>query len=114
MTYSDIPDDENGDVLRRMQARGEDLSLARIFNFSLVFPTESRAQGFVAKAREMGLDATLEDETTDEGLFDVTVDTVMVPVHAEIGNFERALEIIAEGFDGRNDGWGCYIPYGDT
>lgn len=45
-----IPDDENGDVLRRMLDDGDDLTLARPIDFFHVFAEESDAQDFAAAA----------------------------------------------------------------
>jgi hypothetical protein len=42
-----FPEDENGDVLRRMQANGDDLSKARDIDFSVVFHDEAAAKRFV-------------------------------------------------------------------
>jgi hypothetical protein len=50
----EFPDDENGDVLRRMAANGDDLSLPRNIDFTVVFPIESTAQQFAKHFHELG------------------------------------------------------------
>ncbi len=43
-----FPDDENGDVLRLMQANGDDLDAPRDINFAFLFETQSEAERFAA------------------------------------------------------------------
>jgi hypothetical protein len=40
------PDDDNGDVLRRLEKQGDDLTRPRNIDFSVVFPVESAAKQF--------------------------------------------------------------------
>jgi hypothetical protein len=43
-----FPDDANGDVLRRMEAGGDDLTRPRNIDFAVVFADESSAEKFVS------------------------------------------------------------------
>ena len=43
---SEFPDDENGDVLRRMLRNGDDCTKPRDIDFSVVFPSDSAAVKF--------------------------------------------------------------------
>lgn len=54
-----FPDDENGDVLRRMERDGDDLNISRDIDFSVVFPREAEAEEFVMQIRELGVKASL-------------------------------------------------------
>ncbi len=40
------PDDDNGDVLRRLEATGDDLTLPRNIDFIVAFPDENAAERF--------------------------------------------------------------------
>jgi hypothetical protein len=103
------PDDDNGDVLRRMEAEGDNLSLPRNIDFTVVFPDESAAERFAGHFREQGFTASVEHaETVKELPWDVIVVKYMVPSHQEIGDFETALQEVAGTLGGRNDGWGCF------
>ncbi|MGC2615598.1 MAG: ribonuclease E inhibitor RraB [Terracidiphilus sp.] len=67
----EFPDDENGDVLRRMAANGNDLSLPRNIDFTVVFPNESTAQRFTtprsaARAAENFSICPLPEDAFDE------------------------------------------------
>ena len=46
-----FPNDENGDVLRRMQANGDDLSKPRGIEFEFIFATEQKAKDFASDVR---------------------------------------------------------------
>ena len=102
-------DPENADVLRRMVQDGDDLSIARDIDFSVVFPTEDSATKFSDIFRVQGLSAKVEEANCAPGLpWDVVVVRNMVPTNAAISAFELHLQEAATPFDGRNDGWGCF------
>lgn len=44
-----FPDDENGDVLRRMERNGDDLNISRNIDFSVVFPSEAEGDEFAKR-----------------------------------------------------------------
>jgi hypothetical protein len=103
------PDDDNGDALRRMEAEGDNLSLARNVDFTMVFPEERAAERFAEHFREQGYAASVEfAETVKELPWDVVVVKHLTPSHQEIGDFETTLQEVADPFGGRNDGWGCF------
>jgi len=56
---SQFPNDENGDVLRRMAAQGIDLVSPRIVDFDHCFPGEAAARGFLAAVKQTVLEARL-------------------------------------------------------
>jgi hypothetical protein len=104
----EFPNDENGDVLRRMQAEGDDLSLPRDVDFTVVFPDENAAEAFANEFRRSGHRVEFEGTETAENLpRDVLVVRNMVPTHKAITEFEQQLEVVASQHGGRNDGWGC-------
>jgi hypothetical protein len=49
-----LPDDENGDVLRRMVAKGDDLTRPRNIDFSVLFADEGSAEKFAEHFRSLG------------------------------------------------------------
>jgi hypothetical protein len=107
-TLDELPDDENGDVLRRMLHGGDDLTKARDIDFSVIFPTKSAAEEFADRFRRSGLKVTIHEwDGYREQPWDVTVTRHMLPSHAEITRMEETLEQSATPLGGRNDGWGC-------
>ncbi len=108
------PDDENGDVLRRMIARGDDLSRPRIVDFAHVFATETAARAFAAQAEAEGLFAVVElTETAPDMPWDVVVEHPLAPSHAAVTTLELRLAEMAERLGGHADGWGCESVIGD-
>jgi len=107
-TTDTFPDDENGDVLRRMQESGDDLTIAREIDFSVVFPSEDAAIAFAVHLLRNGQKVSLAEPKTDDDLpWEVTVHPRFVPTHAAITAYEELLARDAAEFNGRNDGWGC-------
>jgi hypothetical protein len=72
----ELPHDENGDILRRIQRNGDDLTKAR---YSKCVP---------------------------ELPWDVVVVKHMAPSHNGISEFEEFLDELASPLKGRNDEWG--------
>ena len=108
-TEWNFPNDENGDVLRRMHQDGDDLTKARDIEFTVVFPDEASAQSFADLHNVKGLVTSLARGNCDPELpWDVVVTKNMVPTHQSITAFEATLQIAAKEFGGRNGGWGCF------
>ncbi len=102
-------DDENSDVLRRLEAQGDDLIRPRNIDFTVVFPEESAAEHFAWHFRKQGYAVSVEfAETVKELPWDVVVVRHVTPSLREIGDFEAALQGVARKLGGRNDGWGCF------
>ena len=104
-----FPEDENGAVLRRMHEQGDDLTVARDIDFSVVFATQEAAQTFATRFALLGYTVSVElGNCVPELPWDVRVSKHMVPNHVAIGEFESELEQVATILGGRNDGWGCF------
>ncbi|MGA3081867.1 MAG: ribonuclease E inhibitor RraB [Terracidiphilus sp.] len=103
------PEDDNGDVLRRLEAQGDDLTWARNIDFSVVFPVESAAERFAEHFRARGYAASVYfAETMAEFPWNVNVVKHMTPSHQGISDFETTLQEVADTLGGCNDGWGCF------
>lgn len=108
-----FPKDDNGDVLRRMEAQGDDLSRPRNVDFIVVFADASSAEHFAEHFRALGHEASVEaNESNPDFPWDVVVVQHMVPSHDGITNFENLLQSVADGWGGHNDGWGCFAESG--
>lgn len=60
-----FPNDANGNVLRRMQAAGDDLTRARNIDFTVVFPDGDVAERFANHFRGQGYTVSVEFAETD-------------------------------------------------
>ena len=104
-----FPLDDNGDVLRQLQARGDDLSIPRDIDFSVVFATEANAKAFAILSGAPDTRVSVDRPEVATALpWDVTVTRHMLPDHGAIGEFEDTLAHRALPLGGRNDGWGCF------
>ena len=103
------PNDANGDVLRRMEAQGDDLTKPRNIDFTVVFAEASSAGQFALHFSALGHEVSVEaTETNQDFPWHVVVVQDMVPSHDGITNFENLLQSVADGWGGHNDGWGCF------
>jgi regulator of ribonuclease activity B len=103
-----FPDDVNGDTLWKMQEDGDDLSIAREIEFTVIFPTEDNALEF-GEALLINRQKILlcDNEQNDEYPFEIVVYVYMEPTYEEISGYEDLLELHAIQYNGYNDGWGC-------
>ncbi len=109
----DFPDDENGDVLRRLQEKGDLLAKPRDIDFTVVFATEKSAQKFAGHFRQLGYKCSATMSNCKPDLpWDVLIVNHMVPSHSEITKFEEELQVVADVLGGCNDGWGCITQVG--
>ncbi len=109
MAPDSFPDDENGDVLRRMQRNGDDFTRPRDIDFSVVFPSELAAEEFAEGFRRSGFKVSVKQWEAERELpWDVTVTQYMLPTHAGVTEMEETLEHSAVALGGQNDGWGCF------
>ena len=104
---SQFPDDENGDVLRRMAEQGIDLTSPRLIEFEHCFPSEEAARGFFAAIEKTVFEAKIfGPDSGDATEWEVQCRERMIPSHSAITETERRLADVAARFDGYADGWG--------
>ena len=104
-----FPNDVNGDVLRRMEARGDDLTRPRNIDFTVVFADAISADQFAEHFLALGFAVSVRETATEEDFpWDVIVVKHMAPTYDGITDFENLLQSVADGWNGHNDGWGCF------
>ena len=109
----EFPNDDNGDLHRRLKEDGDDLSKPRDIDFTVVFPEETAAHAFADEIRLLGYQVEVERTATAERLpWDPRVLRNMVPTHEAISEFQGRLEQAASQRGGRNDRWGCFSHWG--
>ena len=99
-----FPNDENGDVLRRMQESGFDFSKEYVFDYYHIFDSKSTAQQFATMLQKHRIHA--EVQPNKDSKWDVVVKIMHLPTHNEITEWEIDLEAGAKKFGGLKDGWG--------
>jgi hypothetical protein len=101
-----IPDDENGDVLRGMWEAGDSLKQPRIVDFCFCFTQREQMLGFAQSVSERDLEVCLS-YYEERSMWQAIVKRHMVPEHAEITRIEHLLSQRAAAAGGEADGWGC-------
>ena len=108
MEASQIPDDENGRILRRMLDRGDALTESRKIDFCFVFLERRQALAFAELVDERELEVSISYYPERE-MWQVIVNRNMIPTHKDITSFESVLSERAETVGGEADGWGCMV-----
>ena len=104
----EFPNDDNGDVLRRLESKGDDLTKSRDVDFNVVFPEKRKAETFALYFKEKGYKSTVRfADVVKSHPWEVLVVKPMIPTYTGIANFEQELQRQADELDGFNDGWGC-------
>ena len=103
---ANIPNDTNGDVIRRMIANGDDLSRPRNIDFCHVFSERRQALAFAEALDDRQLEVSISYYDRREK-WQVAVKRFMIPTHQEITALEHSLAVQAELLGGEAVGWGC-------
>lgn len=103
-----IPNDVNGNILRKMLQSGDDFSRSRTVDFCHVFSERRQALAFAEIVDDKELEVCISYNDQAE-MWDVIVKRYMIPTHQDITSFEQLLATKAESLGGKGDGWG-YIP----
>jgi len=103
-----FPKDENGDILRKMQAMGDNLDAALDMNFAFAFKNEGDAQRFASAvtAPDYRAEASRYEERK---MWQTEVTHFMLPTYEAISELESRLSKIARAYGGEPDGWGSFM-----
>jgi len=102
-----FPDDENGNVLRRLAARGVDLGSPRVMDFEHRFPDQASAVGFYEAIQETVLEARIIQPDTEDGSgWEAQCRQRMIRTQSAITDTEQRLTAVAGRFGGYPDGSG--------
>jgi hypothetical protein len=99
-------DDDNKETLARLAEAGDNLTVPRDLDFSVVFAYSEGAKRFIDQVKKKSKKVSLT--SGEDGVFDVTVTFHMLPDIDQITRHERELASIAHPLGGNIDGWGCF------
>jgi hypothetical protein len=116
-------DDADGAVLRRLEARGIDLSRPLKIEFMADAPDEKTAGRISADLQTQGFMATAEfdpGEPDENGIIDpndpdfgpswtVYLERMMVPDYSALLGMQQIIDEVARRHGGKADGWGVLI-----
>lgn len=107
--FTDLPDDENGDILWNMNQGGDNLSTGREIDFSVIFPMGDAALKFAMHVlRNQQKISFSSYEGIDDFPWQVQLHRIMMPRHGNVSRDENAIADDAPPLGGCNDGWGCF------
>jgi hypothetical protein len=102
-----LPDDADGDALRRLAATGSDLTREMEIDFAVDIPDRETGLAFAAIVRPAGFQTRVnqDDETGDWTCY---CSCTMVPTYDEMIAAQKTLEELGRPFGARPDGWGSF------
>ena len=113
-----FPDDDDGDVLRSLQAKGVDLSKARDVDFYCYVPDPVTADRIMAEMSRMGFDCrpfVSEELAPPEQRLSIYGTKLMVPDYDELIRIQIELNEMLVPYGTHCDGWGTLVdPEVDT
>ena len=105
-----FPDDENGDVLRRMHASGFDFGQPHDVDFFALFAKNEDAtvvaKQFIADHETGDPLVSVKTASHDSGRTELAIVKSMLVTHENVTAFENLLADRCASFDGKLDGWG--------
>jgi hypothetical protein len=102
----DIPDDENGRILRRLYDGGDSLSKPRFIEFQFIFPERAQSLEFARAVSEKEYEVCLS-YYEERDMWEAEVKIYMIPDHDSITRIELDLSRRASSLGGSPDGWCC-------
>jgi hypothetical protein len=102
-----IPNDSDGDAMRRVLSHGSDASRPMKIDFHVAVPNEEAGNHIVAAAIAKNYEAKLyRDEKT--GNWTCTCSREMLLDHNDLVGCQTELDRISSPFGGCSDGWGTF------
>jgi len=108
-----LPDDETGSALRRYVMEGSDLTRPMLMDFFVLVPSENAGKKVADAAQELGYSTSVEYDQQTEAWTCYCTKTI-VPSYNAVTQIEEQLDLIAQGFGGRIDGFGSFGNAGET
>ena len=108
ISLEDFPNDENGDVFRRMIRNGDDLAKPRMMDFCHIFPERKQALAFADLVDNRELEVCISYYESRD-MWQVIIKRHMIPTYSDVTALELSLAAQAESVGGAADGWGCMI-----
>jgi hypothetical protein len=101
----DLPNDPDGEALRRLAGLGHDLSRAMLIDFFIAVPSEQAGLAVAQAAEGHGYMASVEFDDEDQE-WTCYCSCEMVPTYPGLIAAQSELEQLASPHGGHPDGWG--------
>jgi hypothetical protein len=102
-----LPNDSDGDALRRLIATGSDLSKELEIDFMVDVPDREIGLAFATTVESLGF-RTEVDQDLETGDWTCYCSRRMVPSYDAIIAIQRTLEDVGRPYNAKPDGWGSF------
>ena len=107
MSVEDLPDDADGDAIRRVIEDGADLTKPMEIDFAVAFPTRDAGTRFQRALGDKGFRTSLEHDEGGTTWTCYCAKTMML-TYGSVTGVQGELDEIAKAFGGQIDGWGTF------
>jgi hypothetical protein len=108
----ELPNDSDGDALRRLIATGSDLSREMEIDFAVDVPNKETGLAFAAVVGPLGF-RTVVDRGDATGRWTCYCSRKMVPSYDEIVSIQETLDQVGRPYNAKPDGWGTFGNAGE-
>jgi regulator of RNase E activity RraB len=103
-----VPNDADGDAIRRLAQDGSDLSKPMFINFQVAVPNKSSAEELAVVARKLGYRITIYESPECTLPWTCECSTRMVATYEGVIAVQNDLAEMSEQFGGVPDGWASF------
>jgi regulator of RNase E activity RraB len=103
----DLPNDADGDALRRILAHGSDLSKLMEIDYAVAVPDETAAHRVALAAEKAGFRARVRQDEESHS-WTCYCSKTMIASHDNLLKDQKLLDDLSEPFGGYSDGWGTF------
>ena len=107
MKETEIPNDADGDAMRRVFSRGSDPSRPMKVDFQIAAPDKETAQKIAAVVKPHGFEVDCYEDG-EEGGFTCSCSRLMLLVHRDLLRIQEELDQLSAPLGGKADGWGTF------
>jgi hypothetical protein len=102
-----LPNDSDGDALRRLLESGSDLSKEMMIDFAVDVPDRETGMAFADEVAALGFQVDVDLDTPTNS-WTCYCSRKMIPSYNEIVSIQRTLENIGNLYNAKPSGWGSY------
>jgi hypothetical protein len=102
-----LPNDSDGDALRRLISHGSDLSQPMKIDFAVAVPNEDAGKAVASRAESLGFRPDLY-HNPETGAWTCYCSKTMIPTYDKIIAAQSELDELSQPFGGKSDGWGSF------
>jgi hypothetical protein len=107
LSTEDLPNDSDGDALRRLIKLGNDLSRPMLIEFFVAVPSEEAGLAIAEAVEKQGYTTSVDFDDEDQE-WTCYCSCEMVPTYLGLIAAQSDLEQLSASYGGHPDGWGTF------